>query len=182
MWAYINNNTVTTIQPELPKVWENISNFHMLSADEVRPYAWLPLSQNIPAHDADTEIAVSQGYSISETAVVEDFAIAPKPVTPPIVRNTLSLLEFTRRFTMTEDATLEGVALNTDTPLSLRAQLNTLNKRLDRATNIDVTDPDTIMGVHFAVGLLNQLNVIATADMSKRIADLLAPATASATP
>jgi hypothetical protein len=100
----------------------------------------------------------------------------PAPPQPPAPRTTLSLLEFTRRFTMTENATINYVRLNPATPLMVRAQLETLQQYLERATMIDTTDADTIAGVDVALGVLQQAGVLTAAQAPDRRAAILAPA------
>ena len=104
--------------------------------------------------------------------------VEPGPPAPPqpAGRVILSQLEFTRRFTLTENVTINAVRLNPATPLSTRAQLETLRDYLQRATNVDVTDADTIMGTHAAVDVLVNNGVVQAADKDARIAAILAPA------
>lgn len=91
-------------------------------------------------------------------------------------RYVLSQLEFTRRFTATEDGTLELMAIDPATSLAVRAQLNTLNKRINRASMIDLQDPETIAGVGAASLLLQQAGVWTEAQAVTRVAAILAPA------
>ena len=94
---------------------------------------------------------------------------------PPRLDYELSQLEFTRRFTLTEDATLEGMALDPATPISIRAQINTLNKRISRASMIDLRDPDTIAGVDVAMQLLQLAGVLTAEAAVARKAAILMP-------
>lgn len=95
---------------------------------------------------------------------------------PPKLDYVLSQLEFTRRFTLTEDATLEGMALDPATPISIRAQINTLNKRISRASMIDLRDSDTIAGVDAAMKLLQLAGVLNAETAVTRKAAILMPA------
>lgn len=97
----------------------------------------------------------------------------PSSQAGPIARTTLTKLEFIRKFTMTENATLTGVRLDSGTPLQTRAQLETLKEYRDNASNIKLTDPDTILGVNVAVGVLVAAGVVA--DGPARIAEILSP-------
>jgi len=66
-YCYIKNNEVSLINQDLPKVWENISNFYALPDNILKTYGWLPLvieTENKP-------VFVSSEYIIEEDRVRE---------------------------------------------------------------------------------------------------------------
>lgn len=88
-------------------------------------------------------------------------------------RPVFSKLEFTRKFTMIENIAITQVRLDPTTPLSVRAQLETLKDYLERATLVDVRDADTIAGVEAAVDVLISVGVLLPEDRETRIAQIL---------
>lgn len=91
----------------------------------------------------------------------------------PKTKRTLSKLEFTRRFTMTENVALNAVRMDPATSLTVRAQLETLRDYLNRATDINLDDPDTIAGVEAAVDVLIGAGVVLSENRASRIAAVL---------
>jgi hypothetical protein len=66
-YCYIKNNEVSLINQDLPKVWENISNFYALPDNILKTYGWFPLvieTENKP-------VFVSSSYIIEEDRVRE---------------------------------------------------------------------------------------------------------------
>jgi hypothetical protein len=94
---------------------------------------------------------------------------------PVNVRTRLSRLELTTRFTLTERVALK-VIRNTTTDAELRATLEVLEQMQALAEFVDVTNPETIGGIQFAVQVLVGAGVVQEADAPARIAALLAPA------
>ncbi len=84
-------------------------------------------------------------------------------ITPP---RRLTRLEFQWRYTLEEQVAIE-TAEQTHQDATVRATLRVLARSLDRATEIDVTDPRTVAGVqyHASIGLI----------APARVAQILAP-------
>lgn len=95
-------------------------------------------------------------------------------VIPAVPVRRLTRLEFASRFTLEEQVAIEQ-ATETHPTASTRATLRVLAKNLDRATDVDVTDPRTILGAETLVDLLVALGVVAPEDAEARLAALLAP-------
>lgn len=65
-YCLVKNGEITQ-SGELPVNFENVSNFYLLSDDEIKPYGWLPL-QTI---SDNKEIQESVEYQIEDTVVKE---------------------------------------------------------------------------------------------------------------
>lgn len=66
-YCYIENGEVALANQELPKVWKNVSNFHLLPDQILKTYGWFPLvieTENKP-------IFISSNYIIEENLVRE---------------------------------------------------------------------------------------------------------------
>jgi hypothetical protein len=92
----------------------------------------------------------------------------------PDYRTELTRLEMTRRFTFTENVTLKLLQDDAQVPAQARATLKVLEDMRQQAEYVDLTDPDTIAGVEFAVGLLVNAGVILPENASTRTAEILA--------
>lgn len=128
----------------------------------------------VVAEELPVGLAMNTYADAPDQTVLQWDAVALDYVTrPPAQRFILSPLEFTRRFTLTENAALNMVRLNPDTPLQTKAQLETLRDYLVRATNIDLLDGDTIAGASVAVDVLVSLGLVT--DKPVRLTAILAP-------
>lgn len=128
------------------------------------------LEELVTLDELDTEPLASEYRWDAEK---RDYVPQPTYQSGPIARTTLTKLEFIRKFTMAENATLTAVRLNSATPLETRAQLETLKEYRDNASNIKLNDADTIMGVNVAVGVLVAAGVVQ--DGPARIKEILTP-------
>lgn len=75
-YCYIENGEVVRANQELPKVWENVSNFYLLPESMLKTYGWLPLvieNENKP-------VFVSSSYIIEENVVREVIVTRDKTV------------------------------------------------------------------------------------------------------
>lgn len=79
------NNEIT--QTRLPKTGtlsdgRTVSGYHLLDADILRQEGWLPLVDEPPAHDTETEYLVPDGYDIQPDKVVRLYRVEPIPEQP----------------------------------------------------------------------------------------------------
>lgn len=75
-YCYIENGEVVRANQDLPKVWENVSNFYLLPDSMLKTYGWLPLvieNENKP-------VFVSSSYIIEENVVREVIVTRDKTV------------------------------------------------------------------------------------------------------
>jgi hypothetical protein len=155
MYAQVRNNEVVARVNELPRNFNNISNFFALPNAELKMYGWYPVIQDIPEYNPDTERLQHNGYTIGADSVIEHFVKEPKPAPPPQTR--FSRLAFRSRFTLQELVTIEAARLSNPS-ITVRATLQVLTDNLMAAELVDITDERTILGVETLVsmGLLTQ--------------------------
>lgn len=98
-----------------------------------------------------------------------------------IVSNECSVLEFMNRLSPEEQVALTAVRINPATPITVRAQLETLKETRDNTTNkrIKLNDPRTQFGAQVALSVLASLpentpGRIAPDDVPARLAAWLA--------
>lgn len=129
---------VTSITPDL--------DFTPEGNPEVVRYA--PITGALPAlhakYDEATQTFVDDGWT-------------PPPITPELPTR-MSKLAFQSRYTLAEQVAIEAAAQATGGPLNAtqRATLRVLERALQSANDVDLTDPRTVQGVqtHAALGLL----------------------------
>lgn len=100
------------------------------------------------------------------------------PITGAIVPQSarrLSKRRFMGRLTRDEYIALTSIRLNPDTPLAIRAGLETLVELRDMSPEIELEDPDTLHGQTVSLHLLTQLpegtpGRLAVADVDARLA------------
>ncbi|MFN7341557.1 MAG: hypothetical protein ACK5VI_10820 [Opitutia bacterium] len=131
---------------------------------------WLAFdSDTPPSGDPDTVqfVEVSGAdpavYARYENGTYTEDGWTPPPPPPPVVPpppTVMSRLAFQSRYTVTEQVGIELVADGTTTGFTpeQRATLRVLDRALQNATEVDLTDPRTTAGVgtHVALGLLTQ--------------------------
>lgn len=71
-------------QYQLPKVGtlkdgSTVSGYHLLDEDILREEGWLPLEDNPPEYDQETQYLVNDGYEILEDKVVKKYRIEEIP-------------------------------------------------------------------------------------------------------
>lgn len=93
---------------------------------------------------------------------------------PPTVVPRMTRLEFASRFTLEEQVAIE-MATEAHPTASTRATLRVLARNLDRATEVDVEDPRTVLGTETLVDVLVGAGVVDAQDRDARIAEILAP-------
>lgn len=142
--------------------------YDLTSGDLVSTYSYYPPVQNVVPQGC----ALLDRPEITQTTRWTWDSEHRRPVLDK-VRATLSQLEFTRRFSMAENVALNAARLDPNTPIQTRATLETLRDYLQRATNIDVTDADTIAGATAAVDILIGMGLVNAGEREQRIAQVL---------
>lgn len=71
-------------QYKLPKTGtlkdgETVSGYHLLDEEILRDEGWLPLEDNPPEHDEETQYLVNDGYEILEDKVIKKYRIEEIP-------------------------------------------------------------------------------------------------------
>lgn len=97
--------------------------------------------------------------------------VAAPPATDPIAR-TLTRREYRGRYTMQEKFALKKAATGSPDP-DVRAQLQVLEDELLSASNVNLDDPDTILGANATVDVLVALGVVPVERRNARVAELL---------
>ena len=54
---------------------ETVSGYHLLGEDILRDEGWLPLEDNPPEYDVETQYLVNDGYEILEDKVIKKYRI-----------------------------------------------------------------------------------------------------------
>jgi hypothetical protein len=86
-------------QYQLPKVGtlkngSTVSGYHLLDDDILRDEGWLPLEDNPPEYDEETQYLVQDGYGILEDKVIKKYRIEEIPEPEPSLDNYLLDLDF----------------------------------------------------------------------------------------
>lgn len=81
-YAHVDNNTILGIYDNLPRNWQNVSNFYLLSDDELFEYGFIKIVKAAISYDPDTEVISQPMYSCVGDKVIEHIVISPKPQEP----------------------------------------------------------------------------------------------------
>ena len=81
-----------------------VSGYHLLDDDILREEGWLPLEDNPPEYDEETQYLANDGYEILEDKVIKKYRIEDIPEPQPDVLQELSnyILDVDMRLTMQE--------------------------------------------------------------------------------
>lgn len=80
-YALVENGKVIKGPCSLPKAWKNISNLHMAEAQVLRDLGWLPVEEDIPIHDPDTETLSDPTLEVLADKVIRHRAKKAIPAT-----------------------------------------------------------------------------------------------------
>ena len=85
------------IQYSLPKVGtlsdgRTVSGYHLLDEETLLNEGWLPLEDNPPEYDSETQYIVNDGYEILEDKVVKKYRIEDIPEPEPPQPNMTELI------------------------------------------------------------------------------------------
>ena len=86
MLVQVKDNQV--IRKTLPKTGvlsdgRTVSGYNLLSEDVLKIEGWLPLEENKPTHNPDTEYLHFEGYDIQADKVIANYIIIAIPPSPP---------------------------------------------------------------------------------------------------
>lgn len=76
-YARVKDNQVVDHNRDLPRNWENISNFYALDNETLKEYGWLPF-RFVEAPNIDNSVISGSYFEISENEVVEYQTRRPK--------------------------------------------------------------------------------------------------------
>ena len=85
MYAKVENNKVTSTR--LPKTatlldGRTVSGFNLLSPEQLKVEGWLPLEENKPAYNPETEHLTNMHYIIGEDIVTRTWDVEVLPIEP----------------------------------------------------------------------------------------------------
>ena len=89
-------------QYSLPKVGtlkdgSTVSGYHLLDEETLKEEGWLPLEDNPPEYDVETQYLANDGYEILEDKVIKKYRIVdipePQPNEVEILNNKIAKLE-----------------------------------------------------------------------------------------
>jgi hypothetical protein len=70
-YMYVNNGTPTGYPKQLPKSFENVSNFHTLSEDILREYGWYPVRFVPNPNKTESSVVTGQTFVVEGNEVVQ---------------------------------------------------------------------------------------------------------------
>lgn len=82
-YAYVEDNKIVGVYDFPPKSWKNISNFHLLTDDELETYGFVKIVKADTVYDPETEMISFPVYSFVGDKVIEHVEIQPRPVVVP---------------------------------------------------------------------------------------------------
>lgn len=85
MLQIINNEIVKYSLPKTGTLstGETVVNYHLLSPEILKQEGWLPLIDEPPEYDSETEYLTHDGYDIQENKVVKKYKVEPIPEPQP---------------------------------------------------------------------------------------------------
>lgn len=125
IYALVENEVVTQIglpQTGILKNGSTVSGYNLLDESVLLEEGWLPLVDIIPTHNADTEMAIQDGYTIEAAQVVVVYRIEAKPAHVPSLEEKIQQLEADKA-----SLTVQLAQTNTDMSDFMDFVLTTLN-------------------------------------------------------
>jgi len=89
-YAYVEDNEVKNLYDLLPANWRNISNFYVLSDDELEVHGWYKVVKDTPAYNQETQRLGDPTYHFENDVVYERDTVIDIPVIIPVELPTLS--------------------------------------------------------------------------------------------
>jgi predicted enzyme involved in methoxymalonyl-ACP biosynthesis len=74
-YAHVENNTIQGVYDKLPKNWRNISNFYLLTDQEIENFGWLKIIKTIPDINTVTQKIDNFRYELIDGKVFERYDI-----------------------------------------------------------------------------------------------------------
>lgn len=81
-YAFIENGNLEGLYDTLPINWRNISNFYLLSDDEIVNYGWKKIIKPVLDYNPETHYLGNTDYYVLGTEVYERIAIVQIPPAP----------------------------------------------------------------------------------------------------
>jgi hypothetical protein len=102
------------VMTELPKTGvlkdgRTVSGYHLLDEDILKEEGWLPLEDNPPEYNPETQYLVNDGYEILEDKVVKKYRIEDMPEPEPILPSEVDLLKIQNQALIDRTDFLEDV-------------------------------------------------------------------------
>jgi hypothetical protein len=85
-YAYIEDLQFVELHDALPTNWKNISNFYVLTEEEIKPLGWHKLEKVIPEYDSQTQKLGNERHYILNDIAYETYEVVDIPTivqTPP---------------------------------------------------------------------------------------------------
>lgn len=77
-YAHIKDNAIQGVYDYPPTTWENVSNFHLLSDEQLAQYGFVKIIKAKVEYDPLTEVISDPVYSFVGDAVIEHIEISPR--------------------------------------------------------------------------------------------------------
>lgn len=81
-YAFVENGKIEGLYDTLPTNWRNISNFYLLSDDDIVEYGWKKILKPVPDYDPETHYLGDVDYYLLGDDVYERISVVPLP--PPL--------------------------------------------------------------------------------------------------
>ena len=76
-YAHVENNQIVGVYDNLPNNWKNISNFYVLSEEELYPLGWRVVVKDIPVYDSNQFKIDNPVHELIDDVVYEKYDIIP---------------------------------------------------------------------------------------------------------
>ncbi len=146
---------------------------YVLSGPSGGLIAWAETEAQLPSPPANSVVSARAAWDAPPPAPYVWSPTARDWVVPETPTRRLTRLEFATRFTVEEQVAIEQ-ATETHPDATMRATLRVMARSLDRANDVNVEDPRTILGAETLVTLLVSLGVVDAEDAETRLATILA--------
>lgn len=83
VYAYVEENQIKEIYYVMPQSWKNISNFHLLSEDELINHNWYIVKDSPAIYDSDLEEIYDVDYQFVNNEVLRIYLIRNKVINVP---------------------------------------------------------------------------------------------------
>lgn len=74
-YAFIEEGTIAGVYDLIPKNWRNVSNFYVLSDDELVNFGWYKLVKVIPEYDSNTQKLGNPVYTFENETAYETMTV-----------------------------------------------------------------------------------------------------------
>ena len=141
-YARVENNQVVDHNRDLPKNWENFSNFYLFDNQTLKEYGWYPF-RFVEAPNIDNSVISSSYFEINEDEVVEYQTRRPKTeqeIQEETEQKWIEIREKRNRLLFECDWTLLS-----DSPLSEEKRLEWKTYRQELRDTTNYASPDAVI-------------------------------------